>query len=134
MTSGRGPWSDAGGQATRACRYFGPFAHAYAIRETLDSAAAHLPGAHLQRTASSNGTHKLGKVGRACCSTSRSARVRASAPIDKAGTYDELVAELIQFLEGDTQTRWCTGSNAEMREAARRRSSSSGRPACATAW
>jgi excinuclease ABC subunit C len=66
---------DAGPQA-QGRRYFGPYAHAYAIRETLDLLLRTFP----LRTCSDN---KFGRTsawaGRACCSTSRSARGPASA-------------------------------------------------------
>ena len=35
------------GQKRKGVRYFGPYAHAYAIRETLDLLAAHVPDPHV---------------------------------------------------------------------------------------
>src|SRR6266550_4275959 len=64
------------GQKRKGVRYFGPYAHAYAIRETLDLLLRSFP----VRTCSDNKFerhHRQG--GPACSSTSRSAWVRASA-------------------------------------------------------
>ena len=80
------------------------------------------------RRASSTSTN--GSAVRACCSTSRSAAARASARSTRE-RYDELVAELLEFLDGDT--------DADRASASKRRCappptswSSSGPPVCAT--
>ena len=75
-TSGPGPMVMRG-RKRKGVRYFGPYGHAYAIRETLDLLLRTLPDPHLLATTSSTSTS--GSAGRACCSTSRSARARASA-------------------------------------------------------
>ena len=65
------------GRKRKGVRYFGPYAHAYAIRETLDLLLRTFPIRTCIATTSSTSTS--GSAGRACCSTSRSARARASA-------------------------------------------------------
>ena len=63
------------GAKDKGSRYFGPYAHAYAIRETLDSLLRTFP----IRTCSDNKFRSHERLGRpACSTTSRSARARAS--------------------------------------------------------
>lgn len=64
------------GAKRKGTRYFGPYAHAWAIRETLDQLLRVFP----IRTCSSGVFKRAGQVGRPCCwVTSRSARRRVSA-------------------------------------------------------
>ena len=65
------------GRKRKGVRYFGPYGHAYAIRETLDLLLRTFP----IRTCSPQQVQPAtsASAGRACCSTSRSARARASA-------------------------------------------------------
>ena len=116
------------GRKRKGIRYFGPYAHAYAIRETLDLLLRTLPDPHVLAAASSTST--TGSAGRACCSTSRSARARASARSTTSATR-QLVQELIDFLDGDTDDDRRAGSSARC---GRRptSSSTSGRPAAGT--
>ncbi|MDQ1428865.1 MAG: excinuclease subunit [Acidimicrobiaceae bacterium] len=86
------------GTKDRGTRYFGPYAHAYAIRETLDSLLRTFP----VRTCSDNKFRVHEKQGRPCllyhiekCS---GPCIKAVAPRE----YEDLVADLIEFLEGDT--------------------------------
>ena len=65
------------GAKRKGARYFGPYAHAWAIRETRRPAAAGVPGPHLQRRRVQAGRAR--SAGRACSATSASARRRASA-------------------------------------------------------
>ena len=60
------------GRKRKGVRYFGPYGHAYAIRETLDLLLRTFP----IRTCSPQQVpaSTTGSAGRACCSTSRSAR------------------------------------------------------------
>ena len=64
------------GAKRKGTRYFGPYAHAWAIRETARPAAAGLPDAHLLPGCSSAPARSAGP---ACWATSTSARRRASA-------------------------------------------------------
>ena len=67
------------GRKRKGVRYFGPYGHAYAIRDTLDLLLAQLSGPHLQQRGSSTSTSGLGD--RVCCSTSKSAADHASATL-----------------------------------------------------
>jgi excinuclease ABC subunit C len=79
-------------------RYFGPYAHAYAIRETLDLLLRVFP----VRTCSQGVYDRCARTGRPCllhhigrCAAPCVGKVSAQA-------HRELVAGLIRFLEGDT--------------------------------
>ncbi|MGI8661753.1 MAG: excinuclease ABC subunit UvrC [Acidimicrobiales bacterium] len=88
------------GTKRKGVRYFGPYGHAYAIRETLDLLLRTFP----VRTCSDNKLALHQKQGRPCLLFHIE---KCAAPcvgnIDKAD-YDELVEELIAFLDGDTDT------------------------------
>ena len=101
------------GTKDRGTRYFGPYAHAYAIRETLDSLLRTFP----IRTCSDNKFAAHEKLGRPCllfhiekCSGPCIAAVERDR-------YDKLVQELIDFLDGDTQ-QILSRLDSEMRSAA----------------
>ena len=86
------------GQKRKGVRYFGPYGHAYAIRETLDLLLRTFP----IRTCSETKFQRHERQGRPCllfhiekCS---GPCVREIGDTD----YAELVSELIRFLEGDT--------------------------------
>ncbi|MGI9624264.1 MAG: excinuclease ABC subunit UvrC [Acidimicrobiales bacterium] len=86
------------GKHKKGNRYFGPFGHAYAIRETLDLLQRTFP----IRTCSDGKFDRHAKLGKPCldfhiekCSGPCVAEITA-------GDYEELVSELIRFLEGDT--------------------------------
>jgi excinuclease ABC subunit C len=87
------------GQKRKGVRYFGPYGHAYAIRETLDLLLRTFP----VRTCSENKYKHHHRLGRPCLLGHIE---KCSAPcvgaIDKE-EYDRLVDELIEFLDGDTQ-------------------------------
>ncbi|MBV8159920.1 MAG: excinuclease ABC subunit UvrC [Acidimicrobiia bacterium] len=87
------------GQKRKGVRYFGPYGHAYAIRETLDLLLRTFP----IRTCSDNKFAHHHRAGRPCLLGHIE---KCSAPcvdaIDKVA-YDRLVDELIVFLDGDTQ-------------------------------
>src|SRR5207237_5683850 len=87
------------GQKRKGVRYFGPYGHAYAIRETLDLLLRTFP----VRTCSDNKYAHHHRLGRPCLLGHIE---KCSAPcvgaIDKE-EYDRLVGELIEFLDGDTQ-------------------------------
>ena len=86
------------GAKPKGTRYFGPYAHAYAIRETLDSLLRTFP----VRTCSDNKFHIHERQGRPCLLFHIE---KCSGPcvgeIDK-DTYFRQVEELCEFLEGDT--------------------------------
>ncbi|HUP70638.1 MAG TPA: excinuclease ABC subunit UvrC [Acidimicrobiales bacterium] len=87
------------GQKRKGVRYFGPFGHAYAIRETLDLLLRTFP----IRTCSDIKFGRHERQGRPCLLFHIE---KCAAPcvkeIDREA-YDSLVDELINFLDGDTQ-------------------------------
>jgi len=88
------------GSKRKGTRYFGPYAHAYAIRDTLDLLLRTFP----IRTCSDNKLGRHARLGRPCLLFHIE---KCSGPcvveIDKEA-YDRLVQELIDFLDGDTDT------------------------------
>ena len=101
------------GQKRKGVRYFGPYGHAYAIRETLDLLLRTFP----IRTCSDNKFQRHQRQGRPCllfhiekCSGPCVGEVERDA-------YDRMVAELSEFLDGDTQTV-VRRLEADMKEAA----------------
>jgi excinuclease ABC subunit C len=88
------------GRRRKGVRYFGPYAHAYAIRETLDLLLRTFP----VRTCSDNKLAHHQRQGRPCLLFHIE---KCSGPcvgeIDKPA-YDELVNELLEFLDGDTES------------------------------
>jgi excinuclease ABC subunit C len=86
------------GRKRKGTRYFGPYGHAYAIRETLDLLLRTFP----IRTCSDNKLGRHQRLGRPCLLFHIE---KCSGPCVGEVTpeeYDRLVAELIEFLEGDT--------------------------------
>jgi excinuclease ABC subunit C len=87
------------GAKRKDARYFGPYAHAYAIRDTLDLLLRSFPIRTCTNAKLRN--HELLK--RPCLLFHIE---RCSAPcvgeVDKE-SYDRLVAELMEFLDGDTK-------------------------------
>jgi excinuclease ABC subunit C len=86
------------GKKRKGVRYFGPYGHAYAIRETLDLLLRTFP----IRTCSDNKFERHHKQGRPCLLGHIG---KCSAPCVGEITpaeYDALVDELIAFLDGDT--------------------------------
>ena len=86
------------GRKRKGTRYFGPYAHAYAIRETLDLLLRSFP----IRTCSPSKFHEHQRLGRPCLLFHIE---KCSGPcvgeIDEA-PYRALVDELVDFLDGDT--------------------------------
>ena len=115
------------GTKDKGSRYFGPYAHAYAIRETLDSLLRTFP----IRTCSDNKFQRHQKLGRPCLLFHIE---KCSGPCIgdiEHGRLRRLVVELIDFLDGDTEPV----DQAPRGRDARRRpttSSSSGRPGSVT--
>ena len=86
------------GKKRKGVRYYGPFGHAYAIRETLDLLLRTFP----IRTCSDNKLERHAKLGKPCllfhiekCSGPCVGEISAEA-------YSDLVADLISFLDGET--------------------------------
>ena len=79
-------------------RYFGPFAHAYAIRETLDLLLRTFP----VRTCSDNKLERHRKQGRPCLLFHIEKCAGPCVGAITAEDYQGLVDDLIGFLEGDT--------------------------------
>jgi excinuclease ABC subunit C len=86
------------GRKRKGTRYFGPYAHAYAIRDTLDLLLRSFP----IRTCSPGKFNEHHRLGRPCLLFHIE---KCSAPcvgeIDEA-PYRQLVQELCDFLDGDT--------------------------------
>ncbi len=87
------------GAKRKGTRYFGPYAHAYAIRDTLDLLLRTFP----IRTCTDNKLDRHAKLGKPCllyhiekCSAPCVGEI---SPVE----YDELVDELCQFLDGDSE-------------------------------
>ena len=87
------------GRKRKGTRYYGPFGHAYAIRETLDLLLRTFP----VRTCSDVKFGRHEKLGKPCLLFHIE---KCSGPcvgeIDKPA-YDDLVAELCEFLDGETE-------------------------------
>lgn len=79
-------------------RYFGPFGHAYAIRETLDLLLRTFP----IRTCSDNKFNRHARLGRPCLLFHIEKCAGPCVGEVASGDYAEMTAQLIQFLEGDT--------------------------------
>src|SRR4051812_39962970 len=88
------------GQHRKGVRYFGPFAHAYAIRETLDLLLRTFP----IRTCTSSKFDRHHRLGRPCLYAHIE---KCAAPCVGDIEHDEymkLVQELIDFLDGEHDT------------------------------
>ena len=101
------------GTKRKGVRYFGPYAHAWAIRETLDLVLRVFP----VRTCSSGVFRRAGQVGRPCllgyigkCSAPCVGRVSAEE-------HRELVDDFVAFMEGRTAS-FLRRLRAEMAQAA----------------
>jgi excinuclease ABC subunit C len=101
------------GRKRKGVRYFGPYGHAYAIRETLDLLLRTFP----LRTCSDNKFRRHERLGRPCLLFHIE---KCSGPcvgeVDRE-TYDRLVAELLDFLDGHTDAV-VDRLEAQMQEAA----------------
>ncbi|MGQ0430934.1 MAG: excinuclease ABC subunit UvrC [Microthrixaceae bacterium] len=88
------------GRKRKGVRYYGPYGHAYAIRETLDLLLRTFP----LRTCSDNKFNQHHRLGRPCLLFHIE---QCAGPCVGAITkeeYDRLVAQLLAFLDGDTDT------------------------------
>jgi len=86
------------GKRKRGNRYFGPFGHAYAIRETLDLLLRTFP----IRTCSDNKMSEHQRLGRPCLLFHIEQCAGPCVGEISPQAYEELVNDLIRFLEGDT--------------------------------
>ena len=101
------------GAKDKGSLYFGPYAHAYAIRETLDSLLRTFP----IRTCSDNKFDRHHKLGRPCLLFHIEKCTGPCVGAIDPEPYQGLVHELVNFLDGDTQPV-IRRLEAEMREAA----------------
>src|SRR3954466_9590040 len=88
------------GAKRKGVRYFGPYGHAYAIRETLDLLLRTFP----IRTCTKGKFDRYQRLGRPCLYAHIE---KCAAPCVGAVSheeYDGLVEELLQFLDGETST------------------------------
>ena len=86
------------GSKRKGVRYFGPYAHAYAIRETLDLLLRTFP----IRTCTKNKFDRHARLGRPCLYAHIEKCVAPCVGAVSTEEYMELVAELIDFLDGET--------------------------------
>lgn len=86
------------GKHQRGNRYFGPYGHAYAIRETVDLLQRTFP----IRTCSDNKFDRHAKLGKPCLDYHIEKCAGPCVDAISKADYDVLVADLIRFLEGDT--------------------------------
>jgi len=86
------------GSKRKGVRYFGPYAHAYAIRETLDLLLRTFP----IRTCTRNKFDRHARLGRPCLYAHIEKCVAPCVGAVSTEEYMELVAELIDFLDGET--------------------------------
>jgi len=86
------------GKRKRGNRYFGPYGHAYAIRETLDLLLRTFP----IRTCSDNKLAEHQRLGRPCLLFHIEQCAGPCVGEVSDDEYDAMVRDLIRFLEGDT--------------------------------
>ena len=86
------------GKKRKGVKYYGPFAHAYAIRETLDLLLRTFPIRTC--TTSKFDTHQ--KLGRPCLYAHIEKCAAPCVGDINRSDYDALVQELLQFLDGDS--------------------------------
>lgn len=101
------------GHKRAGTRYFGPYAHAYAIRETLDLLVRSFP----VRTCSQSKFNQHQRLGRPCLLYHIEKCAGPCVGAVEEMPYRQLVTELCSFLEGDTE-EVLGRLEAEMRAAA----------------
>ncbi|HET9732651.1 MAG TPA: excinuclease ABC subunit UvrC [Acidimicrobiales bacterium] len=87
------------GRKRKGVRYFGPYAHAYAIRETLDLLLRSFP----IRTCSDAKLGRHQKLGKPCLLFHIERCAGPCVGEVSHADYERLVGELIEFLDGDTE-------------------------------
>jgi excinuclease ABC subunit C len=85
------------GKKRKGVRYYGPFAHAYAIRETLDLLLRTFP----IRTCTNNKFDRHHKLGRPCLYAHIEKCAAPCVGDISREEYDALVQELLDFLDGE---------------------------------
>src|SRR5205085_12004979 len=102
------------GPKKKGVKYFGPYAHAWAIRETLDALLRVFP----MRTCSAGVFKRAGQVGRPCllgyigkCSAPCVGRVSAEE-------HRQITVDFVDFMSGQTQ-KFVRRLEREMRAASR---------------
>ena len=85
------------GKHRKGVRYYGPFAHAYAIRETLDLLLRTFP----IRTCTNGKFERHVKLGRPCLYAHIEKCVAPCVAAVTKEEYDHLVADLLAFLDGE---------------------------------
>ena len=115
------------GAKRKGTRYFGPYSHAWAIRETVDLLLRVFP----MRSCSAGVFKRTAQIGRPCllgyigkCSAPCVGRVDAEE-------HREIVEDFCDFMAGQTAAH-VQRLETEMRAASRRSWTSSGPPGCAT--
>jgi excinuclease ABC subunit C len=103
------------GAKRKGVRYFGPYGHAYAIRETLDLLLRTFP----IRTCSDNKFDRHHRQGRPCLLFHIEKCAGPCVGEIEKEPYDKLVAELIEFLDGDNASV-VKRLEADMKESAAR--------------
>jgi len=88
------------GAKRKGVRYFGPYAHAYAIRETLDLLLRTFP----IRTCTNAKLDRHRRLGRPCLYAHIEKCAAPCVGDVSAAEYSVLVDELLAFLDGDTST------------------------------
>ncbi len=101
------------GRKRKGTRYFGPYAHAYAIRDTLDELLRSFP----IRTCSPAKFRQHERLGRPCLLFHIEKCTGPCVGEIEEMAYRQLVVELCDFLDGDTEPI-LKRLDAEMREAA----------------
>src|SRR3954452_5002148 len=86
------------GRKRKGVRYFGPYAHAYAIRETLDLLLRTFP----LRTCTDAKFGRHHRMGRPCLLFHIEKCSAACVGEVDAATYGDYVEDLLEFLDGDT--------------------------------
>ncbi len=86
------------GRKRKGNRYFGPYGHAYAIRETLDQLLRTFP----IRTCSDNKFNHHARLGRPCLLFHIEKCAGPCVGEVERARYDEMVDDLLAFLGGDT--------------------------------
>ncbi|MBA3303103.1 MAG: excinuclease ABC subunit UvrC [Acidimicrobiia bacterium] len=87
------------GRRQKGTRYFGPYAHAYAIRETLDLLLRTFP----VRTCSDTKFDRHAKLGRPCLLFHIEKCAGPCVGEVERPEYAQLVTDLVDFLEGNTE-------------------------------
>jgi excinuclease ABC subunit C len=86
------------GAKRKGVRYFGPYAHAYAIRETLDLLLRTFP----IRTCTNGKFDRHRRLGRPCLYAHIEKCVAPCVGDVSSAEYEQLVEELLAFLDGET--------------------------------